>query len=94
MKNLANASNNKEVYLCLMKAHLKRAWSQNMSEWLEEAGGELGTAASDELFMQSKHHRNTHETYLRYPILESATHQAISHLRLKVRAKLKYFVCF
>lgn len=55
-----------------------------MSEWLEEAGGELGTAASDELFMQSKHHRNTHETYLRYPILESATHQAISHLRLKV----------
>ena len=77
-----------------MKAHLKRAWSQNMSEWLEEAGGELGTAASDELFMQSKRQRNTHETYLRYPILESATHQAISHLRLKVRAKLKYFVYF
>ncbi len=56
VKNLANASHNKEVYLYLMKAHLKRSWSQNMSEWLEEAGVELSTAASDELFVQSKHH--------------------------------------
>ena len=67
-----------------MKALSKRAWSQNMSDWLEETGVEPITAASDKLFMRSKHHLNTQETYLRHPILESASHQAIYHLRLKV----------
>ncbi len=57
MKISTNASNNKEVYLSAH--HDLKTRVTNMSEWLEEAGTELSTAASDELSMQSKHDPNS-----------------------------------
>ena len=54
-----------------MKAHLKRPWSQNMSEWLDEHGLDLevGCLATDKVFMQPKYHIKTQESCLQYPYL-------------------------
>ena len=69
-----------------MKAHLKRSWSQSMSEWLDEHGLDLevGCGVTDEVFMLSKDYINTQETCLRYPYLEAASHHAFFTMKLKV----------
>jgi hypothetical protein len=38
IKSVQRCSNNKEVYLSMMKGHLKRMWVQYMSSWLMEQG--------------------------------------------------------
>ena len=86
VKKLEKSTNNKEIYLCLMKAHLKRSWSQSMSEWLDEYGLDLevGCEVTDKVFMLSKDYINTLETCLRYPYLEAASHHASLIMRFKV----------
>ena len=81
IKSVQQCSNNKEVYLSMMKGHLKRMWVQYMSSWLMEQGlqdPEEAESSKDRI-----------GNFLQYPVLEAASDLQSVHLPLKV-----YFLLF
>ena len=92
IKALQHCSNNKKVYLCMMKAHLtsKRLWVQYMSIWMNEQGLEEicepgGKQASGES-------SDICDSISKYPILEAAASASAVHLRMKVN--VRFFILF
>ena len=66
IKDLEHSSNNRQVFLCLWKGHIKRSLVQHLQETMTEKGIQIdGMRASDK---DSKY-----EIEYQYPVLEAAS---------------------
>ena len=89
VKALQQCSNNKEAYLCMMNAHMKRINVQYISGWLNDNA--LGEHDGVPLFQQDDDSSRGLDgpddlcsAFLRYPVLEAAANINSVHLQLKV----------
>ena len=97
VKTLQQCSNNKEAYLCMMNAHMKRMYVQYVSSWLNDHA--LGEHDGVALFQQDDDSSRGLDgsddlcsAFLRYPVLEAAANIDSVHLRLKVLCC--FYTCF
>ena len=87
IKELQLCSNNKEIYLGMMKSHLKRTWVQYMSNWIVEHGlEEHGDVSS----LSPTSVEQCDSQFLQYPVLEVASSLHLRHLKVRTTYLLSH----